>query len=290
MGDIALIIFTICVQAAIGLMAFVAIAMLMNKADSYKAAIVTAAGLAVVGLLASLLHLGQPLSALNSLAKFGTSWLSREIWFTGTFTGLTLVCALLIFFKPTARSAVKALVPLAALIGLADVYVMASIYSFTSVPAWQHGSIYIEFYAATISMGAILFLLLNNVKMYKITAFATGGAIVLQVTSMILYYIALGTSDNPAAQQSLALLNEMSLAMIIKWVFILVGAGLLLIPITANPAVSLSTTQSAAETAATGKETVSYGLYAAATLLIIGQIAGRYLFYAVMIINRTGLN
>ncbi|MEA4902574.1 DmsC/YnfH family molybdoenzyme membrane anchor subunit [Desulfitobacterium sp.] len=40
--------------------------------------------------------IGRPLSALNSLTQFGSSWLSREIRFTATFTGLTFLTALLI--------------------------------------------------------------------------------------------------------------------------------------------------------------------------------------------------
>jgi anaerobic dimethyl sulfoxide reductase subunit C (anchor subunit) len=97
----ALLVFTIFVQAAIGVMAFVTIGKLVNKDDTYKSSILTSAGLSIVGLLASLMHLGRPFSAVNALARFGSSLLSREIWFTGAFAGLTIIIALLIVFKPS---------------------------------------------------------------------------------------------------------------------------------------------------------------------------------------------
>ncbi|KTE90304.1 DMSO reductase [Desulfitobacterium hafniense] len=290
MEELALIIFTICVQAAIGIIVFATIAKYLNKEGVFKVAIVTAAGLAVIGLLASFLHLGQPLLAINSLTQFATSWLSREIWLTSAFTGLTVMAALLILFKPAAKGAIQALVALAALIGLVDVYAMAAVYTSTSIPAWHSGSITIEFYASALSMGAVLFLALSGSEGAKIRQPAViiiGIAVALQVVSMVTYYIQLGTSSSLAAQQSLILLSGMSGAMIVKWLFILLGTGLLFFPIQRPLHISASG-QATAEVAATGTATTS--IYAAAALLIIGQSAGRYLFYSIMIISRVGLS
>lgn len=274
MDHLALTLFSICVQASVGIMLFAAIGKRLSKDGVFKAAVVTAAGLAVAGLAASLLHLGQPLHAANALLKFGTSWLSREIWLTGAFVGVTVVAALLILIKPMAKGAINALVAVGALIGLADVAAMAAIYNFTSVPAWQSGAIYVEFYAAAISMGALIFLALSlkeAANMKKIAAIAVAGAVVVQVAAMIIYYINLGASHSSAVQQSLAILSGMGLAMIVKWVFILTGAGLLLFPLKE-------------------KGQMLAGVLGAAALMFIGQIAGRYLFYAVMVISQVGLN
>lgn len=277
MENLSLILFSICLQAAIGIMAFVTLGKFLNKEGQFKPVIVTAAGLAIVGLLASLLHLGRPLAALNSLAHFGTSWLSREIWFTAVFTGLTVLCALFVLIKPEAKGAVNALAPLAAVIGLADVYVMASIYNYASVPAWQHGSIFVEFYAAAISLGAVLFLALSGKeadKVKKAASLAVGIAVVVQVAAMVVYYIQLGTSENLAAGQSLALLNSMSGVMAAKWLLILLGTGWLMFPMgQGSMKISAGTT-----------------VYLAAALVVIGQILGRYIFYAVMIVNTVGLS
>lgn len=292
MENLSLIVFSICLQTAIGTMAFVALGKSLNKEGQFKPAILIAAGLAIVGLLASLLHLGRPLAALNSLAHFGTSWLSREIWFTGIFTGLTVLCALLVILKPSAKGAVNALAPLAAVFGLVDVYVMASIYNYASVPAWQHGSIFVEFYAAAISLGAVVFLALSGVeavKVKKTASLAVGIAVVLQVAAMVIYYIQLGTSENLAAGQSLALLNSMSAVMAMKWLLILLGAGLLLFP-TGKGSMKVSGSQAAVQVAATTEGAVGATVYLAAALLVIGQVLGRYIFYTIMVVNTVGLS
>lgn len=292
MEQMALVIFSICIQAAIGIMVFVAIAKLLNKDSIFKTAITISAGLAIIGLLASLMHLGRPLSALNSLARFSSSWLSREIWFTGAFTGLTVLVALLVFFKPSAKGAVNALIPIAAVIGLADVFVMASIYHFTSVKAWQYSSVFVEFYAAALSMGAVLFMALSGKKaenMRRAVTLTVGVAVILQVVAMVLYYIQLGTNESLTAQKSLSLLNSMGGAMAIKWLLILLGSGLLFFPLKkAN--MNISAGQAATEIAAATEGSLITSTYIAGALLIIGQIVGRYLFYAVMVISTVGLS
>lgn len=292
MKEIALVLFTICIQASIGIMVFAAVAKLVNKDSYIKSAIITSAGLAIVGLLASFMHLGRPLSAINALSQFGSSWLSLEIWFTSAFTGLTALVALLIYVKPSAKSAINALTPIAAVIGFANVFVMASIYNFTSVPAWQHSSIFVEFYAATISMGAVLFILLSGreVGNMKRTAVLTiGVAVILQVVAMQLYYIQLGANESLAAQTSFTLLNNMSTAMALKWLLILFGSGLLFLP-TMKAKTNVLVGQAATEVAATAEDTLSTTIYIAAAFLIIGQIVGRYIFYAISITGTIGLS
>jgi len=294
MENVALTIFSIFIQAAIGLLVFITIANFLNKDSGVrKTAVLTAAGLAIIGLLASLLHLGRPLLALNSLAKFGTSWLSREIWFTGTFTGLTIIALLLLYYKPARKNTVRILILAASVVGLADVFMMASIYNFASVPAWQHSSVYVEFYAAALSIGAMLFLAFNRKEALNISNKAVtvvGIAVTLQVVAMVLYYIDLGANGSLAAHQSIALLCSMGGAVAAKWLFILVGAGLLFFPGRIQTNISVSAGSAEGEVAATEAITPDIRLYIAAGLLIIGQIVGRYLFYAIMIGTTVGLN
>lgn len=292
MNEMALLVFTILVQAAIGIMAFTAVAKLVNKDGSHKSSILTSAGLSIVGLLASLMHLGRPLSALNALAQFGSSWLSREIWFTAAFTGFTVLAALFILFKPSAKGAINALILIAAVVGLADVFVMASIYNFTSVQAWQYSSIFVEFYAAAISMGAVLFMALGRKEasyMRRTLTLAIGAAVALQVVAMVLYYIQLGANDSLATQKSLSLLNSMGGAMALKWLLILLGAGLVFLP-TKNTNMTTSAGQAAMEVAVATDSTWISNISLAAALLFIGQIVGRYLFYAIMVTSTVGLS
>lgn len=293
MGNMALIIFSLCLQAAIGIVIFAGLTKLLAKDSVLKPAVLTAAALAIVGLLASLMHLGRPLSALGSLTQFGSSWLSREIWFSGIFTILILIAALLIYFKPLAKSAANTMILLAAIVGVANIWAMAAIYSSSSVPAWQHSFIYIEFYAAAISMGAAIFLALSlkeALRIKKVTVLFVGVVVTFQVVAMILYYIQVGASASLAARQSLALLSGMGGLLTGKWLFILLGVGLLFF-LDQRANLNVTAGQAAMEAAVTKEGALSANLYAvAAALLIIGHIIGRYLFYATAIASSVGLS
>lgn len=291
MQEMALLIFTICTQAAIGMMVFAALAKLVNKDGNFKSVIITSAGLAVVGLLASLLHLGRPIAAINALTQFGSSWLSREIWFTSVFTGVTVLAALSIFLKHSAKNIINVLLAVAAVIGFADIFVMSSIYYFTSVQAWQFSSIFVEFYAAAITMGAVLFIALSGKEagnMRKPLTLAIGVAVIYQVIAVNIYYVQLGVNESLAAQKSLSLLNSMGGILALKWFLIVLGSGLLFLQI---PKVNKNATagQTAIEVAATAEGSLNTTAYIAAALLIIGQVIGRYLFYAIMVIGTVGL-
>jgi anaerobic dimethyl sulfoxide reductase subunit C (anchor subunit) len=184
------------------------------------------------------------------------------------------------------------LVPIAAVIGLADVFVMASIYRFTSVQAWQSSSVLVEFYAAALSLGAVLFLALNRKEaspMRRTATLTTGAVVSLQVVSMILYYVQLGANESLAAQKSLSLLNSMGGAIVLKWLLILLGTGLMFFPLK-KTTTNISAGQGAIEVAAAAEGTLGSNIFIAAALLIIGQLFGRYLFYAVMMISTVGLN
>ncbi|MEA5022080.1 hypothetical protein SDC9_17167 [bioreactor metagenome] len=276
MGEhFALTLFSICIQAAVGIMLFVAIGRLMNKEGVFKNAVITAAGLGIIGMLASLLHLGRPLSAMNALFQFGSSWLSREIWFTAIFVGLTVVAAVLLYVKPQAAGAVTGLSAGAALVGLIDAFAMAKIYSSASVPVWQGAATTIEFYAAALSMGAMLFLVLSGKeagKMKKIVALTVAAVVTVQVAVVVPYFISLGAGTGTALQASLMILGSLKTAVAIKWLFILAGAGLVL-------------WQAKDEQSKSVSGVVAGG----AALILVGQVVGRYVFYAAMVVSGVGL-
>ncbi|HHY26332.1 MAG TPA: dimethyl sulfoxide reductase anchor subunit [Desulfitobacterium dehalogenans] len=276
MGEhFALTVFSICIQAAVGVMLFVAIGRLVNKEGVFKNAMITATGLGVIGMLASLLHLGRPLSAMNALFQFGTSWLSREIWFTAMFVGLIVVAAVLLYVKPQAAGAITGLSAAAALVGLIDVFAMAKIYSSASVPVWQSATTTVEFYAAALSMGAMLFLVLSMKeagKMKKFVALAVAAVVAVQVAAVVPYFISLGASTSTALQASLVILGSLKTATAIKWLFILAGAGLVLWM--AKDELSKS---------------VSNAVIGGTALILVGQAIGRYVFYAAMVISGVGL-
>ncbi len=274
MEHIPLTLFSICLQAAIGIMAFVAIGRLLNKDGVFRNALITAAGLGVVGMLVTLLHLGRPFRAYLALNQFASSWLSREIWLSGLFVGLAVLAVLLIFIRPQNRNIVNGTVVVASIVGLINIAVMANIYSSSSVPLWQGSTTIIEFYAATITMGAIIFLFLSLQeanKMKKLLASVVASAVIIQVAAVITNLIHMGSSFDYALQGSLVIMSSMIVVNILKWLFILAGAALMLWIVKEE----LSTT-------------VTNTVLASALLLFAGQLIGRYLFY-VTLVNGIGI-
>ena len=95
--------------------------------------------LGMLGLSASLLHLGRPIYAYRALKMWRRSWLSREVLFFTLFAGAALVSH-----------------QLAAAIGLAGVYASARIYMVPARPSWNSLRTLISFLATTALLGLAL--------------------------------------------------------------------------------------------------------------------------------------
>ena len=271
MEHVSLTLFSICLQAAIGIMVFVTIGRLINKDGVFKNAMFVAAGLGIIGLFSSMLHLGRPFKAFYALNQFASSWLSREIWFSGLFVGLTVLAVLVLIIKPQNKAIINGVSLVASAVGLAAIAVMSSVFTNSSVPFWQGGATFVEFYAAAISMGAIIFVFLSigeAVKLKKLVAFSVVAAIIVQVVAVMPNLISLANSSNEAIIGSLAILNGLATVGILKWLFILIGA--MLVVWVAKDEISPAMTNT---------------VMVSALLLFVGQLVGRYMFYAAMVVG-----
>lgn len=160
-----LLIFTLLVQASVGLVLFSALVVRevagrqvgeMSCIRRLGPALLLACVLAGAGLLASVAHLGYPLNAFNALRHIASSWLSREIAVASLYlAGLCLVTLRALLVKRVSPS----LLLLVGAIGLVDVYCMAAIYVHSSVITWMHWNTYLMFYGTVVTLGATLGLL-----------------------------------------------------------------------------------------------------------------------------------
>ncbi|MBP2019438.1 anaerobic dimethyl sulfoxide reductase subunit C (anchor subunit) [Symbiobacterium terraclitae] len=270
----ALILFTVLAQASIG--AFLLLTWLRQRNQEpgrdpvYRKSVAVLVALAAVALLASLFHLGRPALALTALRNLGTSWLSREIFFTGGFFVL-LVASQLLESRPGLRRAVDWL---AALAGVLAVISMAAVYSTTMRPAWQGWGTYVAFAGTAVLMGlgltAGLLTFFGRTEggmssdVQQLTALAVV-ALVAGLVAYPLYLASLGTGG-PEAQASLQLLGSRYAALLaVRWALTLVGGAVPLV---------LTWRRLAAGAAAAGL------VYTAAVSLLAGELVGRYLFYA----------
>ena len=280
MGETSLLIFTLCLQAAIGTMVFITIGKQLYKDKVFKKAALIAAGLSIVGVIASLLHLGQPMSFMNSLSNLGSSWLSNEALLSGAFMGIAVLYALVLYFKPDSGSLDTALRWAGSVIGLVAVFSMAKVYTTTVVPVWQGMNTFVDFFATTIAVGALVFIVaslkeLENVDK-RIYGFTVLAAVIIQAAVAVPHAIGLGL-EGMAAQASASILNGLGVVIGLKWLLVLSGAALLIWPS------SIKSESSASGSAATF-------IYAAFAFLVVGQIIGRYVFYAALVAMNVGLS
>lgn len=110
-----------------------------------------------IGLLFSVAHLGYPINAVNSIRHAGSSWLSREIIFTGTFFGV--ICLVTLRTLMTKR-VFPTLLLIAAIVGLIDIFCMAEVYRHTMVATWAHINTQFTFFGSILTLGGCISLLL----------------------------------------------------------------------------------------------------------------------------------
>lgn len=160
MNEWPLLIFTVCLQAAIGGMLI--LALFYKKLSRLgeekmfqltKASLIGIVALSIIGLAASFAHLGTPSNAFNTISNLGSSWQSREILVTGLFIAAAVVTLGLAFVQKKVNFG---LVILSAIIGLVDIYCMGAIYANTLVSGWDSIQTYTSFYGTALVLGPVL--------------------------------------------------------------------------------------------------------------------------------------
>ena len=150
MHELPLLLFTLLLQGSVGITLW--LALLPARGTSPRGGLLLAFVMACTGLLASMLHMGYPLNALNALRHVTSSWLSREVVFASLYLGALGLCTLLALWRKPGGGL---LLPMAALFGVIDVYCMAQIYMNTAVITWQHLNTLILFIGTAGIVGSV---------------------------------------------------------------------------------------------------------------------------------------
>lgn len=278
MHEWPLLIFTVCLQAAIGgtfmLWAFHKKISSLGEEKAFKimrTPLVVIVVLSIIGLAASFTHLGSPGNALNTIRNLGTSWQSREILVTGLFIGAVCVTAgLAIVQKKVNRS----LLLVSALIGLIDIYCMAAIYANTLVSGWNSINTYTSFFGTAIVLGPILAasfiipmlgenetgeLAQTLIKNSFIIALV---GIAVQLVGVAVFSTAMPEVNMIAGTNALAALTGYSTTVALRWIVEIVGIAVLgYLTISKNK-----------------KMPLSFG-YLALVVLFFAEGMSRYVFY-----------
>ncbi len=147
----SVIVFSVFSGLGFGLLAFLG----FGAVHSYSFALwVLGYAFAIVGLLASTFHLGNPQRALKAFSQWRSSWLSREAW--------AAVATLLILAPAALSDGLQLGLPrgigiIGAFLALATVFTTAMIYTqIKAVPRWHHWLTPVMFMGFSVSGGAIL--------------------------------------------------------------------------------------------------------------------------------------
>jgi len=176
-NDLSLVLFTILMQTAVGMLVVSEISRLYagdgaGRQLSWQAPV--ACVLAAFGLVASMAHLGTPTHSVFTIFNLGSSWLSREILFVGLFFAATL---LLVIVRRKNPSADASLVSGAAMVlGVALVFVMSKVYMLETIPVWNTGGTALSFYGTTLLAGAVAGGLLFSVQSGAVAKSPAAGA------------------------------------------------------------------------------------------------------------------
>lgn len=282
-GEWALIIFTILTQLAVGiwLVAIILRPLIARRSNEDSASRLTKPAILVVGpimslaLVISMFHLGSPMIAYGSIANLGSSWLSREIVFSGLFLFLW-IAAYVNYRKENSGNTIGWIT---AILGLSAVFSMASIYHSTPIPAWATINTFIGFFATTIILGSIATTslvgfaarrsILNQkvvTLLWQISLFALA-AVILQLVFVAINSVGL-TGGTGAGQITARLLQDTYIfPLILHGLLMLVGGFILVVFLykqSRKHPVTLSLTV----------------FYSAFVIILVGEIMGRYLFYA----------
>lgn len=272
MHEWPLLIFTLLVQASVGLTLFSAINAFNRQANSQalRVALITSCVLGGVGLIASVAHLGYPLNAFNSLRHIASSWLSREIIFAALYLGVLGVTTLLALF---AKRIVPLLMLLAGLIGLVDVYCMSNIYISASVVTWMHFNTLFMFYGSVLILGAVLAMLMlvprgRNGEMRDLAKLAVAAVVVAVAARLVeqpayMSFLAQARVSDVVTfpLQALAAFDGLASVRMAAWCLMVPGAALF--------ALSLRQRRIARGVALSGS-----------VLLVVAEIMARYTFFS----------
>jgi len=294
----ALVAFTILTQMAVGSFIILGIVHFFAarkwgdaEADRLSDRALLAIGpVLVLGTLASLFHLGNPLNAYRAISNLGSSWLSREILSNMLFIGLGALFAFMQWRKLSTSANRTVVAWVAALVGLVLIFSMAQIYMLRTAPAWNTLATPVMFFTTTFLLGTLAVgaaYVVNYAYLRRTAAgragaqadilraalrgLALAAAILAGVHLVVqpLYIAHLSSSNVPAAQRAIeTLMNDYGLLFALRLGLVFFGAGVL----------AFFVYRSASSP---GREGLLGNLALLAfAVVLVAEVMGRFLFYA----------
>ncbi|TDQ56654.1 anaerobic dimethyl sulfoxide reductase subunit C (anchor subunit) [Mesocricetibacter intestinalis] len=158
--ELPLVVFTVLAQSAVG--AFLLMSLVLWRSESAEQARSVHRGmflllaLLAIGFIASVMHLGSPLRAFNSLNRVGESMLSNEIASGALFFAVAGLYWLLAILNKMPPLLGKVWLLIGAVCGLVFMVMMQGVYRIDTVPTWDNAFTAWNFYLTLLIGGSAL--------------------------------------------------------------------------------------------------------------------------------------
>ncbi|KAB8310904.1 dimethylsulfoxide reductase [Rouxiella chamberiensis] len=264
-----LMVFTVLGQCVVGAFIVLAIALLTRRSEEeYRRIHLSMFFLWVlmaVAFIASVLHLGSPLRAFNSLNRLGASPLSNEIGSGSLFFALGGIYWLLAVLNkmPSALGKVWLIVTMVA--GVGFVYAMCRVYEINTVPTWDNAYTAFHFGLTVLIGGPVLgYLLLRGADIngcaLRLLPVISVTALVVSMCVVVMQSASLA-SINSAVQAASALIPQYGMLSVSRLVLIALGLGCWICPLILR------------------KRPAIASMVLAFVLVFAGELIGRAIFY-----------
>lgn len=263
-----LVLFTVLGQCVAGALIVSGYGWLTTKDDAVKQRIVRSMFFLwlVMGIafLASVIHLGSPLRAFNSLNRIGASALSNEIASGSLFFAVGGLWWLVAFLGRMPATLGKIWLLLSMLLGLVFVYAMTNVYQIDTVPTWYNGYTTLAFFMTMLLSGPLFAALLLRAAGVSCSPARFAGisvlALLVTVAVVVLQGLSLGEIHS-SVQNAGALVPDYASLQVWRILLLVAGLGCWICPLVRR------------------KEPSVGGLALGLVSVLAGEIIGRGLFY-----------
>lgn len=217
-----------------------------------------------IGFLASVMHLGSPLRAFNSLNRVGASALSNEIASGALFFAVGGFWWLLAVLEKMPAALGKIWLVITLLLGLVFILAMTRVYQIDTVPTWYTGYTTSAFFLTVLLSGPLFAALLLQMAKVDVNGWFIAGlsmaALVISAAVIVMQSTGLSTIHS-SVQQAASLLPNYGRLQALRLILLALGLGCWLCPLIRR------------------QPPRAVGLLAGLVLVLIAECIGRGLFY-----------
>ncbi|VVT49856.1 Anaerobic dimethyl sulfoxide reductase chain C (EC, anchor subunit [Kosakonia radicincitans] len=217
-----------------------------------------------VGFIASMMHLGSPLRAFNSLNRVGASALSNEIAAGSLFFAVGGFWWLVSWLGKMPATLSRIWLAVSMLLGVLFVWAMTRVYQIDTVPTWHNGYTTAAFFLTMLMGGPLLAALLLRLAgiRFRASRFAalSVAAFIASIAVVMLQSQQLGEIHS-SVQQAIALVPDYAMLQVARLLLVALGLGCWICPLVMR------------------KQPQVLILLLGIALVAAGEVIGRGLFY-----------